>query len=119
MESLSIAQAGSRSMQSCIDACSHCYQTCLQMAMGYCLERGARHVEPDHFRLMLSCAEVCQTSANLQLCGSSFSPSMCELCADICDACADSCRSLDGMDECVHACMACADSCRAMSRIPH
>ena len=109
----------SREEQSCIDACSACYQTCLSMAMGHCLDQGGRHVEAAHFRLMLGCAEVCQTSANLQLSGSSFTKDMCQLCADMCDACAESCRTLDGMDDCVLACLTCAASCRHMAGTRH
>jgi hypothetical protein len=109
----------SREMKSCIEACSNCYQTCLSMAMGHCLEQGGAHVEPVHFRLMLSCAEICQTSANLQLSASSFTTDMCQLCATVCDACADSCRRLEGMEDCVHACVACAASCRQMSSTRH
>lgn len=89
------------------------------MAMGHCLELGGEHVEAVHFRLMLTCAEVCQTSANLQLSGSSFSQQMCELCAQVCDACADSCRKLEGMEDCVRACEACAASCRRMGTSMH
>ena len=102
-------------MQSCIDACAQCHQVCTKMAMIHCLKMGGKHVEPDHFRLMVNCAEICQTSANLQLSGSAFSARLCAVCADICQACADSCRELDGMEECVQACDACASSCRSMA----
>ncbi|WP_280720928.1 four-helix bundle copper-binding protein [Janthinobacterium sp. CG_23.4] len=102
-------------MQSCIDACAQCHQICLKMAMTHCLKMGGKHVEPDHFRLMVNCAEICQTSANFQLSGSAFSARLCAVCADICQACADSCRELDGMEECVQACDACASSCRSMA----
>ena len=37
-------------LQACIDACNHCYRTCLQMAMTHCLESGGKHVEADHLR---------------------------------------------------------------------
>lgn len=106
-------------MQSCIDACSTCHHTCLQTAMTYCLERGGQHVEPSHFRLMMSCAEVCQTAANLQLSDSPFSAQYCDICAAVCEACAHSCRGLDGMEACVSACVACADSCRSMAAPRH
>ena len=43
-----------KTMQSCIDACTKCYQTCLQTAMNHCLETGGKHVEPSHFRLMVN-----------------------------------------------------------------
>ena len=105
--------------QSCIDACASCHQVCLQMAMSHCLESGGKHVEPNHFRLMTNCADVCQTSANLQLSGSIYSSQLCALGAEVCEACADSCRTLDGMDDCVRACEACASSCHSMATMKH
>src|SRR4051812_7421900 len=102
-------------MQSCIDACTKCSQTCLQTAMTHCLEAGGEHVEPEHFRLMMSCAQMCQTSAYLQLSNSAFSKKYCALCADVCEACAESCAQLDNMEECEKVCRACAESCRAMT----
>lgn len=101
-------------MQSCIDACTQCYQTCLQTAMNHCLDRGGKHVEPAHFRLMMNCAQICQTSANLQLSGSIFSSKFCALCSEVCEACADSCAELDEMGDCEKVCRDCASSCRAM-----
>ena len=50
-------------MKSCIEACQRCAATCLQTAMHHCLEVGGKHTEPQHFRLMMACVEVCRTSA--------------------------------------------------------
>lgn len=102
-------------MQACIVACSHCHQVCLDSAMNYCLKTGGNHVEAEHFRLMISCAEICQASANFQLSGSPFHHRVCEVCAEVCEACALSCEKLDGMEECVKACRECAESCRQMA----
>jgi len=87
---------------------------CLQSAMNHCLEAGGKHVEPSHFRLMMNCAEMCQTSLNFMLSNSPFSKQVCAVCAEICDACAESCDQLDGMEECAKACRECAESCRSM-----
>ena len=103
-------------MQSCIDACTRCYQTCLQTAMNHCLESGGKHVGPTHFRLMMNCAQICQTSADLQLSGSVFCAKYCALCAEVCDACADSCATIDEMGDCEKVCRDCANSCRAMAK---
>ena len=54
----------SKEMQACIDECMGCYKVRLGMAMTHCLERGGKHVEPKHFRLMMACAEICRTSAH-------------------------------------------------------
>jgi hypothetical protein len=102
-------------MQSCIDTCTKCYQTCLQTAMTHCLEMGGKHVEPNHFRLMINCAQICQTSAALQLSNSDFVAKYCKLCAEVCEACAKSCAALGGMDACEKTCLECAASCHAMA----
>jgi len=102
-------------MQACIEACSHCHQVCLQTAMNHCLKAGGKHVEAEHFRLMMNCAEICQTSANFQLSSSRFHRRVCEVCAEVCEACAEDCEKLGDMDECVEACRACAESCRQMA----
>lgn len=102
-------------MQSCIDACGHCHLVCLQTAMNHCLDAGGKHVEANHFRLMMNCAEICQTSANFQLSGSVFQHQLCKICAEVCEACAVSCEKIGGMDECVQACRDCAESCREMA----
>ena len=102
-------------MQSCIDACGHCHATCLHTAMVHCLETGGKHLEANHFRLMMNCAELCQTSTNFMLSGSAFHVNLCAICADVCEACAKSCEAVGGMDECAKACRECALSCRKMS----
>jgi len=106
-------------MQACIDACLNCYQTCIGMAMSHCLVKGGRHVEPAHFRLMISCAEICRASAHIMLSGTDVHKASCAACAEICAACAASCAMLDDMDECVAACRACAESCREMAASVH
>lgn len=103
----------------CIDICSSCHKTCLQTAMTHCLNMGGKHVEAEHFRLMLDCAKICETSACFQLSGSKFSADICRVCAEICTACADSCEEIGEMEECVSACRACAESCTAMASQTH
>jgi hypothetical protein len=107
------------SMQACIEACTYCHQVCLQTAMNYCLNTGGRHVEAEHFRMMMNCAEICQMSANFQLGNSQFSPQVCAICADVCTACAADCRNIGNMEECVEACEQCAESCRQMASGVH
>lgn len=102
-------------MQSCIDACTECHQMCLQTAMTLCLESGGEHIEPEHLRLMLSCAEICQTSTNFMLMSSDYSNQVCQVCAEICEACASSCEQMEGMEECARTCRECAEICREMA----
>jgi hypothetical protein len=56
-------------MRACIEECLRCHSTCLGMDMNHCLVQGGKRVEPQHFRLMMACAEICQTSANFMLIG--------------------------------------------------
>ena len=99
----------------CIEHCRHCELVCLNMATGHCLEKGGRHVEPEHLRTMLVCARVCGTAAEVLSTGSSLHRRICAVCADICDACAASCRDLDDMEDCLDACRQCRESCEAMT----
>jgi hypothetical protein len=102
-------------MNECIENCLDCHKTCLQMAMNHCLETGGKHVEPAHFRLMINCAEICQTSANFMLSGSDLHHLTCGVCAEVCGRCADDCARVGDMDECVRACRQCAESCAKMA----
>lgn len=108
---------GMQDMQACIEACNRCHQVCLQTAMNFCLSQGGNHVEPSHFRLMMNCATICETSANFMLSGSDYHQRVCGVCAEICEACAADCESLGDMDDCVEACRSCAASCRQMAEI--
>ena len=105
----------SSEMQSCIEECLRCHSVCIGMASHHCLEAGGKHVEPMHFRLMLACAEACQSAANLMLIGIDHHKAMCRVCADVCEACAQSCEQLGDMQMCVDVCRRCADSCRHMT----
>lgn len=101
--------------QSCIDACTQCHRLCLQTALNHCLELGGKHIDSEHYRLMMNCAELCQTSANFQIGSSQFSAHLCRVCAEICNACAKSCQQIGGMENCVQACLKCAASCEQMA----
>jgi hypothetical protein len=101
-------------MRECIEHCLETNKVCIATAMRHCLEAGGPHVEPDHFRLMVTCADICRTAADFMLAESEFRVRLCALCADVCDACADSCRDIGGMEECALACERCAASCSAM-----
>lgn len=105
----------SQEMQNCIRECLQCYEVCRREAMNHCLETGGKHTEPTHFRLMISCAEICRTSADFMLVNSPVHARICAACAEVCAACAANCEQVGDMDECVHACRRCEESCRRMS----
>lgn len=103
-------------IQNCIRECLECYQVCKREAMNHCLETGGKHTEPNHFRLMLSCAEICKTAADSMLSNSPLHAQVCGACAEVCAACMRSCEQVGDMDECVQACRRCEESCRHMAR---
>jgi hypothetical protein len=101
-------------LESCIQYCLDCHRQCQQDAMTHCLQMGGKHTEPEHFRLMMDCAEICRSAAVLMMNRSPFHNALCGLCSEICDECAQSCRTVD-MEECARICERCADSCRRMA----
>lgn len=111
-------QAMDSAMRECIDTCQACHDTCLEMAMSHCLAIGGAHVEAEHMRLMMNCAEICQTAANFMLSQSPLHTAVCAVCAEVCNACAISCEKVGNMDQCVEECRRCAQSCQEMGRMP-
>ena len=111
------ARNGNYSMQDCIDACIECHRVCEETVI-YCLQQGGEHTEPSHIRLLLDCAEICQTSANFMLRGSDLHMRTCGVCAEACEQCAADCERM-GSDEqmriCAETCRRCAESCSAMA----
>lgn len=81
--------------------------------MTHRLQQGGKHV--DHFRLMLACAETCQTAANFMLIDTRHHKHVCRECAEICEECAKSCEQVGGMDSCAQECRRCAENCRKMA----
>ena len=102
-------------MQACMDACHACHVSCLSMAMTHCLEVGGAHAKPEHMRLMLDCAEICETAISFMARGSEHHRHICRECAEICRACAASCDAVGGMEECAAACRRCAEACEKMA----
>lgn len=100
----------------CRDLCAACAQTCRHTLFRHCLQVGGEHATADHVRMMMDCAEICQTAADFMDRGSPFHAGVCSACAKVCRACADSCRKLDGMEACVAACERCETSCGDMAR---
>lgn len=50
-------------MGSGIQAALDCHTTCLE-TISHCLAKGGDHARPDHIKLLIDCAEICQTAAN-------------------------------------------------------
>lgn len=107
-----------KDVQQCIQNCLDCHSICLNTAVTYCLKMGGAHAEQDHIRLMLDCADICQTSANFMLRGSNLHAHTCGVCAQLCQRCAESCERMGDdaqMKACAEMCRRCAETCRNMS----
>jgi hypothetical protein len=103
-------------LEVCIQDCMDCHAICLD-TINYCLEMGGDHVEAEHMRTLMDCAQICQTSADFMLRGSEWHLSTCQVCAEVCRACAESCAAFAGdeqMERLAQFCNACADSCEEM-----
>ena len=110
-------------VQKCIELCQDCHKACLE-TIPYCLQQGGRHARADHIRLMMDCAEICQTSANFMQRGSDLHVQTCAACAEVCERCAEDCETMSAdarMASCATMCRRCAESCREMagSASPH
>ena len=104
-------------MQRCIQACTNCHAVCLE-TVTHCLEVGGQHAEVAHIRLLLDCANICQTSADFMLRGSELHGRICAVCAEVCERCAQACERMGDdaqMQTCAQACRSCAESCRHMA----
>jgi hypothetical protein len=109
---------GKGRMAECIERCLECHKVCIQV-IAQCLHKGGEHAAPEHIRLLLDCAEICQTSANFMLRGSEHHTQTCGVCADVCEACTEDCERLGDamMKQCAEACRRCAASCSEMARM--
>lgn len=108
---------GSEPMEQCIQACTECHHICLE-TVSYCLDQGGPHAGAAHVRLLLDCAQICQTSADFMIRGSTLHNQTCGVCADVCTRCAESCERFDGdaeMQTCAKTCRQCTASCQQMA----
>jgi hypothetical protein len=105
-------------MQQCIELCRDCHAMCMQ-TIAHGLKLGGRHAVPDHIRLLMDCAQMCTTTVDYMLRGSSFHDRVCRLCSDLCAQCGQDCVKVAGDDQlikrCIEVCRQCAESCERMA----
>ena len=104
-------------MQECITNCLDCHTICLD-TISHCLQMGGPHAEASHIRLLMDCAQICQTSADFMIRMSDVHPQTCGVCADVCERCAIDCERFGNdktMMDCAAMCRKCADSCSRMA----
>ena len=102
-------------IRECIRECESCQGVCLE-TLNRCLGRGGP-ADPEQLRLLLDCAEICQTSANFMRRNSELHVETCRACAAVCERCAESCeRDADdrALAACAAVCRRCAESCRKL-----
>src|SRR6516162_1479562 len=102
-------------VQKCIEICTQCHEACLE-TLSHCLRSG--HTAPSHLRILMDCAEICQTSANFLMRNSDVHRELCAACAAACTACASSCLQFVGdvaMKPCEEICRECADACTELA----
>jgi len=105
------------SMDSCITNCLDCHRVCLE-TVSHCLAKGGDHAEASHIALLLTCADICQTSANAMLHKASVHNVTCGACAEICRQCAQACEAMASdtvMKTCAETCKRCASTCQEMA----
>lgn len=107
----------SAEMKRCIEMCHECHDVCVRTVQ-HCLEKGGRHAEPSHIRLLLDCAQICHTSEDFMLRGSDLHMLTCSTCGEVCTRCAEDCERMADdsmMKQCAEVCRRCADSCFEMA----
>jgi hypothetical protein len=109
-------QHNSEEMRRCIENCVECYKICMEATM-YSAQKGGDYVKPKHLRLLMECANICNTSANFMLLGSEHHEKTCEVCAEVCRQCAEECNEIDDamLKNCAEICLRCAESCQEMA----
>jgi len=102
-------------IRECIRECETCHGVCLD-TLNQCLGRGGPAADPEQLRLLLDCAEICQTSANFMRRNSALHVETCQACAAVCERCAESCEgdADEALDACAAVCRRCAESCRQL-----
>jgi hypothetical protein len=103
--------------QRCIALCNECAETSSHTLI-HCLDKGGRHAASDHIRLLVDCAQICDTAVAFMARGSELQPMVCGVCADVCERCAASCERFgddEMMRKCADLCRRCAESCAAMA----
>ena len=110
--------APNETMEHCIEECLRCHTICT-ITVNHCLGMGGDHASPSHITRLLDCAEMCQTSANFMMRGSSLHAHTCRVCAEACIQCANDCEQMAAGDQqmlaCAEQCRRCAESCQRMT----
>ncbi|MFG6114664.1 four-helix bundle copper-binding protein [Halobacillus sp. MO56] len=95
-------------LHECMEACNHCYTSCLQednvKAMAECI------------RLDRECADICALFEQALTRDTPYVQEFAQLCAKACRDCGDECakHDHDHCQKCAEACRKCADECEKL-----
>lgn len=113
-EHLAATRAGER-FAVAIEAATDCHQACIE-ALSAALQEGGGAAHLLHARLLLDCAQMCDTARDLMLRSSDFAHQAAGLTAQVCERCAASCERAGGsMTSCAEECRRCAQACGALT----
>lgn len=107
---------GDQKFQSCITACYECAAACDNCSTACLKEEDVKKMAAC-IEMDMYCAAICRLSAEFMAKGSSMSPKICQICADICEACGKECgkHQMEHCQRCAQACKRCAEECRKMA----
>jgi len=114
---MSFADTTTHDMQQAIQNCRDCQRICM-VTITHAFAQGGELFEASLTRLLMDCAEMCQTSANFMLRASDLHPYTCAVCAQVCEQCKAACERFGDSEQmrlCADACQRCADSCHYMA----
>ena len=106
------------SLEQCRDACLTTADVCAQTA-DYCREVGGDLADEGRIAVLVECAQVCRTSADVRGRLSELTFVVGRVCAELCMRCAATLDDLAAdprLASCADACRACAEICFATSR---
>ena len=110
-----ITQQLTAEMERCIRECIACYDVCLETAVNHQLGITKTQLEPAHLRLLISCAEICQTTARVIQTGSPLHKPAGRICAKMCRRCAAESERDPATERCAQAARACAEWCQRVA----
>ena len=104
-------------IEECIARCMRCYRTCLEI-LASSLEARGNPPRPAHLALLLECAEMCRSNAEMMIRHASACERECG-CMEICRPCALSCEEIadEASRRCVEASCTAARSCPSLARL--
>ncbi|WP_242667097.1 four-helix bundle copper-binding protein [Frankia casuarinae] len=85
--------------------------------ISYCMDMPGAMMESANMRLMMDCAAVTRTCADMMCRMSPMHGEMCAMCARICVMCAEMCERMpqdQQLAKLAGACRSCAESCNTM-----